>query len=177
MSATVNRGGKIRRKTKSGRVRVNRRPCVVDLESGDKFGLVEKIIGGNQVSIKNHNQLVETVRIPGKMKKKQWIKIGNIVSISADNEITSIVREGDNNYRTATSLLGTTGISFDDDSEESDESDADDPTISMGDKLKKNLIRKEAEKQRDQVRKGGKQFSNPDELDESDKKPIDFDLI
>jgi translation initiation factor IF-1 len=187
MSATVNRGGKIRRKTKSGRVKGNKHECVVDLENGDRFGTVLKLLGGNQVSVKNHTGLEETVLIPGRMRKKQWIKIGNIVSIGKDNEITSIVRDGDKNHKNATSLVGTNGIPLDDDSGDDDEDEeAEEEGVSgIADKLKLKLSRREGEKQRDLTRKtGDRQFTDPNELMEKARKegeeieePIDFDSI
>jgi initiation factor 1A len=180
MSASVNRGGRLRRKNKTNRVKGAKREVIVDVENGDKFGTVEKILGGNQVLIKNHTGLLETVYIRGRMKKKQWIKIGNIVSINDQNEITSIVREGDKNSRGAAELINKSdnnGIYFnnsdsdsdDDDNDENNIDDNDDKnSLTIGDKNKLKLTRKEKDKQRDisrRIDKNDRQYTESKELD------------
>jgi translation initiation factor 1A len=51
-------------------------------EQGELLGRVQKISGGNQVLVQCTDGMVRLCRIRGKMKRRMWIREGDIVLIS-----------------------------------------------------------------------------------------------
>lgn len=45
------------------------------------FGVVETKLGGNKVQVRCQDGNTRICRIPGKMKSKMWIKVGDVVLI------------------------------------------------------------------------------------------------
>lgn len=45
------------------------------------FGFVESRLGGNKVSVRCQDGKTRIGRIPGRLKKSMWIKVGNVVII------------------------------------------------------------------------------------------------
>ena len=199
MSASVNRGGKIRRKNKSGRVK-EKRTVNIDLSEGDKFGTVEKRLGDNRIQVKSHTGQTEVVTFSGRFRNKQWISPGHIVSYNKENEITNIVRTNDNAFNTASSLINKndslnyyidSSDESDGASEGEDEGKKEAPT-SLQKKLAEQTARKERNKERDISRREGREFTDPNQMAQDAKQiaarkllnddgdtnvPIDFDKI
>ncbi|MEM2934600.1 MAG: translation initiation factor eIF-1A [Methanocellales archaeon] len=57
------------------RVRIPRK------EQGELLGVVESMLGANHVRVKCLDGVTRLCRIPGKLKKKIWIKEGDIVIV------------------------------------------------------------------------------------------------
>jgi translation initiation factor 1A len=51
-------------------------------EQGELLGRVQKISGGNQVLVQCTDGMVRLCRIRGKMKRRMWIREGDIVLVS-----------------------------------------------------------------------------------------------
>jgi translation initiation factor 1A len=50
-------------------------------ERGETIGIVMAMLGGGRLEVKCEDGFTRVVRIPGKIKKKIWIKPGNLVLI------------------------------------------------------------------------------------------------
>ena len=55
-----------------------RRP---DEKAGEILGTVESMLGANHLKVRCMDGTVRTVRIPGKMKKRVWIREGDVVIV------------------------------------------------------------------------------------------------
>jgi len=45
------------------------------------FGLVESILGGNKLNVRCQDEKIRICRIPGRLKKRMWIKVGDVVIV------------------------------------------------------------------------------------------------
>ncbi|WP_075056275.1 translation initiation factor eIF-1A [Thermogymnomonas acidicola] len=50
-------------------------------KKGEMFGVVEKLSGASHLSVMCEDGFTRTARIPGKMKKRMWIKEGDLVIV------------------------------------------------------------------------------------------------
>lgn len=178
MSATVGKpnvkGGKGYKRGKTRRARATKNDITLDIEGGEGYyGTVTKLYGGNRVEVKLHDGTITQATIPGRMYKKQWIKPGFTVMINNEYEILKIVRDHDKDAKEANMLLqkssGTDNL-FSDVVEP--EEGNDEIAEVLGKELKKpemkeKLVRKTNDKERDLSRRTGKQFSNPEDLEEN----------
>lgn len=104
------RGGKGYKRGKTNRVRPLRRDFHLDVEGGEGyFGVVTKLAGDNTVTVNLNNGTIGKANIPGRMRKKQWIKIGFTVLLSKDDEgnleVVKIVRENDKDAKDAAAMM------------------------------------------------------------------------
>ena len=84
-----------------------RQGVTLNVEEGEGFyGEVVRALGDNTFEVKLQDQTNTQCNIPGRMRKKQWIKIGDKVLVSADKtEIVKIVRETDKDAQEAKHAL------------------------------------------------------------------------
>jgi translation initiation factor IF-1 len=104
------RGGKGYKKKKTNRVRSRvTKDYSVDVKGGEGYyATVKNIIMDNQVRVITHNNEEITVTFPGRMRRKQWIRQGDIVQINNGLEITRIVRDNDVDKREALEMIKKT---------------------------------------------------------------------
>lgn len=50
-------------------------------QDGEIFGYVESLLGSNRIKVQDLDSVTRIVRIPGKMKKRFWIRQGDVVII------------------------------------------------------------------------------------------------
>jgi len=94
------KGGKNYKKTKTRRVREIKHK--VDISSDDGYyGLIMKMLGCNRIEALLHNGEKEQVVIPGKFRKRIWLKKNDMVQINDDMEIVRIVKKTDPDYKDA----------------------------------------------------------------------------
>jgi initiation factor 1A len=155
----------------------------IDVYNGEGFyGLVEKILGGNLISVKLNDNTVRQAKIPGKFYKKVWIKTGSKVLLNNDLEVVYIIKETDSKAVEADKMLRKANNDgnniFNEYSDSSDEEDMTDPikNINNIDKTKELLAKKEKDKLKDADRKVGKVFRDSDEI-EKDMKELNIDDI
>lgn len=48
---------------------------------GEMFGIVDKMLGGSRMVVICEDGITRVARIPGKIKKKMWIKEGDVVIV------------------------------------------------------------------------------------------------
>ncbi|MHC1624504.1 MAG: translation initiation factor eIF-1A [Methermicoccaceae archaeon] len=79
----VYKKGSQRKKEKqnSGSDEVIQRVRIPQPEKGEMFGMVEAMLGSNHVKVKCMDGTVRLGRIEGKMKKRVWIREGDIVIV------------------------------------------------------------------------------------------------
>lgn len=54
---------------------------IVKKENGEVLGIVEKLLGANRMMVQCIDSVKRMCRIPGKLKKKRWISIGDVVIV------------------------------------------------------------------------------------------------
>jgi translation initiation factor 1A len=47
----------------------------------ETFGIVDQTLGGNKLRVRYQDDKVRICRIPGKMRKRVWIRIGDVVLV------------------------------------------------------------------------------------------------
>lgn len=57
------------------------RVIVPNKRKGELYGIVEKLSGGSHLSVMCEDGYTRTARIPGKMKKRMWIREGDLVIV------------------------------------------------------------------------------------------------
>ena len=57
------------------------RVIVPNKRKGELYGIVEKLSGGSHLSVMCEDGYTRTTRIPGKMKKRMWIREGDLVIV------------------------------------------------------------------------------------------------
>lgn len=99
----INVGGKQYKKNKTRRERIRpKKDYTTNVAEGDGYyAKVIKRLGGNQLRVKLSNGTEDTVVIPGRLYKKQWIKQDMIVLVNNENEIIKIIRDNDKDATTA----------------------------------------------------------------------------
>lgn len=103
------RGGKKYKSSKTNRVKPVRKDIELDVEGGDGYyGIVKKICGRNIIEVDLSNGTTSQARIPGRMRNKQWIKIGFKLLISRDMEVVKIIRENDKEAKDVSQMLHNT---------------------------------------------------------------------
>jgi translation initiation factor 1A len=63
-------------------------------ERGEIFGRVESMLGANRVIVRSMDGKTRMARIPGKMKKRVWLRVGDVVLLvpwSFQNDKADIV--------------------------------------------------------------------------------------
>lgn len=104
------RGGKGYKRGKTNRVRPTRHEIHLDVEGGEGYyGIVTKLVGDNTVMVNLSDGTTGKANIPGRMRKKQWIKIGFKVLLSKDPEnnleVVKIIRENDKESKDVTHMM------------------------------------------------------------------------
>jgi len=185
MSEAVNknvRGGKAYKRGKTRRAKATKPDFTLDVENGEGFyGVVQKMSGEKLVEVLTNDGTVIQVRIPGRMYKRQWVKVGFTVLINTEHEIVKIIRETDKEAKDANYMMQKAGGEEDifgqqDDSEEDDDVYDKLDKLKVSDKTKEMLSRKEKEKQRDISRRGGRQFSEPSEMSKATSEDSESDI-
>lgn len=144
----------------------------IDVQGGEGYyGIVEKIMGGNIVSVKLNDNTTKMAKIPGKFFKKVWMRAGTKVLLNLDLEIVHVIRDTDLKSSEADRMLRNAGndgdnlFQYNSDSEsESDDNDDETPikkTDNIG-KIKELMSKKENDKLRDANRKGGRVIRDED---------------
>ena len=59
----------------------NIRVILPNRKKGEMFGLVEKLSGASRLSVMCEDGFTRNSRIPGKMKKRMWIREGDLVIV------------------------------------------------------------------------------------------------
>ena len=49
------------------------------MEQGEILGIVESMLGANRVKIRSIDGKTRMGRIPGKMKKRVWLRVGDVI--------------------------------------------------------------------------------------------------
>ncbi|MDS0256750.1 translation initiation factor eIF-1A [Thermoplasmatales archaeon AK] len=57
------------------------RTILPNKRKGEMFGVVEKLAGASRLSVMCEDGFTRTCRIPGKMKKRMWIREGDLVIV------------------------------------------------------------------------------------------------
>ncbi|EQB68236.1 translation initiation factor eIF-1A [Cuniculiplasma divulgatum] len=57
------------------------RVIVPNKRKGELYGIVEKLSGGSHLSVMCEDGYTRTARIPGKMKKRMWIRENDLVIV------------------------------------------------------------------------------------------------
>lgn len=57
------------------------RAPVPNKNGGEMFGIVDKMLGGSRMIVLCEDGITRVARIPGKIKKKIWIKEGDVVIV------------------------------------------------------------------------------------------------
>ncbi len=57
------------------------RVIVPNKRKGELYGIVEKLSGGSHLSVMCEDGYTRTTRIPGKMKKRMWIRENDLVIV------------------------------------------------------------------------------------------------
>jgi translation initiation factor IF-1 len=127
------KGGKGYKKRKTNRVRVQpKQDYSNNVEEGEGyFATVRRILGGNQVEVMLSNGTIETVAIPGRMRKGRrggWIKQNMLVNVNTENEILNIIKDADKNSVAAHTMMdkvaaAKSGFCFYEDDSSSDDDD------------------------------------------------------
>lgn len=103
------RGGKGYKKSKSGREKVKFNNVEeINVINGEGFyGKIKKRLGGKpaqfEIVLSNGTTTVGIVR--GKLHKKVWVNIGNLVLLNQDLEIVKILKETDKDVKLAHELM------------------------------------------------------------------------
>lgn len=50
-------------------------------EEGIIFGIVLRMLGGNHIEVQCADGVKRMVRIPGKIRRRQWVRIGDVVAV------------------------------------------------------------------------------------------------
>lgn len=78
-------------------------------EYSGKYGIVKCALGQLAFQVDLDNTKTTNCNVRGAMRKKAWIRIGNIIVVSKDGlDIERIVRESDPDYQTASKILRET---------------------------------------------------------------------
>ena len=130
------KGGKGWKKRKTGRERAVPKQNIVeiDVDKGEGYyAVVKRILIGNQVEVKTSNGTIETVIIPGRMKKGRrgnWIKQDMLLLVDKFNDIIKIIKSNDRDIKKATDMMkkvtGSSAFFFDEASSDSEDDDNDD---------------------------------------------------
>lgn len=104
------RGGKGYKKGKTNRVRPVRQEKTVDVEGGYAFyGIVTKLIGDNTLIVKLNDNSEIKVNVPGRMRKRVWIKKDSKIALTKDEknnyEIVKVIKEVDNESRVVDRIM------------------------------------------------------------------------
>lgn len=84
------RGGKTFKKNKSGRVKINKEMIYADSDPSFKYAIVTKKFGGSQLGIDiNEGPKEVRGRISGSMQRRDYMNIGDIILVSARDDLTS----------------------------------------------------------------------------------------
>lgn len=167
------------KRNKTHRKKIERKIPDIDVSNGEGFyAVVEKIIGGNRILVKLHSGEEHEATIPGKYRNKVWLRAGSKVLLNESYEVAHIIRDTDANAAEAEKMLRKSngdngGIYFQDyESEESEEEELKDDALEIRkttfgklDKTKSLLAQKEKGKERDNSRKGGREFTSVEELE------------
>jgi initiation factor 1A len=99
------RGGKNFKKSKSNRVRVQNEQEKADLDAGDFYATVKKMLGGTRIEVQLHNGTLSQVSIPGKFRRRCWFKTGDTVLVNSDMEIVKKISNTDVDAVKASDLM------------------------------------------------------------------------
>lgn len=164
------------KRNKGGNKVSKRKVPDIDVQGGEGYyGIVEKILGGNIISVKLNDNTTKQARIPGRFFKKVWLKPGSKVLLNNDLEVVHVIRDSDTKSAEAERMLRNAGNdgnnifqdysdSEDDDDDGGDENQPIKKTENI-DKTKEFLARKEKEKVKDSERKGGRVLRSADEIE------------
>lgn len=166
------------KRNKGGNKQSKRKIPDIDVGAGEGYyGMVEKVLGHNIISVKLNDNTTRQARIPGKFFKKVWLKSGSKVLLNNDFEVVHVIRDTDVKSSEADRMLRNAGNDgnniFQDYSDSSDDDDGDDnneqdqlikKSVNV-DKTKEMLAKKEKEKAKDSERKGGRVFRSADEIE------------
>lgn len=160
------------KKSKGSNTRNKRVAPDIDVQAGEGFyGIVEKILGGNIVSVKLNDNTIKQARIPGKFLKKVWIKPGYKVLLNLDLEIVHVIRDTDIKSAEADRMLRNAGndgnniFQYDSESESEEDEEVLIKKTENVDKIKEMMVKKEKDKLRDINRKGGKVMRDDDVIE------------
>ncbi len=189
------------KRNKGGNKQSKRKIPDIDVHGGEGYyGIVEKVLGHNIISVKLNDNTTRQARIPGKFFKKVWLKSGSKVLLNNDFEVVHVIRDTDIKCAEADRMLRNAGNDgdniFQDCSDSSDEDEDENQQnqpikkIDNIDKTKEILAKKEKAKVKDSERKGGRVLRSVDEIEkemseiisnakksESDVKNINIDDI
>lgn len=169
------------KRNKTGRKKIERKIPDINVAAGEGYyATIEKIIGGNRLSVKLHTGEIHEAIIRGRDRNKNWMRVGQKVLLNEFFEIEEVIRDTNMKAGEAEKLLrkngsSAFGVSFQDydssESESDSEEDEDDLSgikkATFGDleKTKKMLDRKEKVKEREALRRTGKQYTDIDVLE------------
>jgi len=147
-----------------------RQGVTLNVEEGEGFyGEVVRTLGDSTFEVKLQDQTNTQCNIPGRMRKKQWVRVGDKVLVSADKtEIVKIIRETDKDAQEAKHALrkanghsvvfgDVTGLESDNDDDDIDDAignlNAHASIASKEEKMEQVARWKRADKERGQARR------------------------
>lgn len=144
----------------------------LDVQGGEGYyGIVEKILGGNIISVKLNDGTTKQARIPGKFRNKVWLRAGSKVLLNIDMEVVNIIRENDSKSSEVDRMLRNAGndgneiFQYGDDDDDEIEDDVLIKKPENINKLKEMLSKKETDKIKDSTRKGGRVIRDDDTIE------------